>query len=272
MFKKILFGLFLVLFVFVGTADAHGDEITEEEEAIEQNISGLLPGNFFYFLDIFSEGVGTLFTFGDTAKAERFIFLADERLAEVHELARIGESKEAEKATKKYQKRLNKALKKAKEAKDEGKDVDEVLSIIAQASIKHQTVLADVYDKVPEETKDSIEEAMGDSLKGYEAALGAISKEIQDEIQIEIEQLLEEIDTELLDLRNKGKKFPKMKIKHLDEVDEFFDFDDLDELDDMDELDDLGDLDEFDDDLDDLEELDKRFEKDLKKIFKDDLD
>ncbi len=287
MFKNIFFGSFIFLFAFTGIVSAHGDEPIVEGEAVKQNISGLLPGDFFYFLDILSEEIGTLFTFGDVAKAERYISLADERLAEAQELARAGESKRAGKVTKKYQKRLEKALKKAKKAKDEGKDVDEVLSTIAEATVKHQTVLADVYDKVPQEAKGAIEEAMKNSIKGYEVALSAISKDMQGQMQTEIEQLLGDIDAELTGLREEGKKFPKVKIKHLDEIDEFFNFDDLDDLSELDELDDIDETDDLDyaledvnddaedfgeHDLDDLEGLDKKFEKEMEKMFKDDTE
>ena len=252
MFKKILFAVFIISFAFTGIVSAHGGEAANKEKVVEKNISGILPGDFFYFLDIFSEKLEILFTFGNTAKAEKYLSLADERLAEAQELAREGKSEKADEAAKKYQEQLEKALKKAKKAEKEDKkeDVDKVLSIIAESTMKHQAVLADVYDKVSEDAKDNIEKAMENSMKGYEMALSAISKEKQDEIQDEIEQLLDEVDADLMKLRNKGMEFPKMKMKHMDELDESLDLDDLeDSLDDLDEFDDL------EDDLDELEDF-----------------
>ena len=251
MFKKILFAVFIIPFVFTGVVNAHGGEAPSEKKVAEKNISGILPGDFFYFLDIFSEKLDMLFTFGNTAKAEKYLSIADERLAEARELAREGKSAKAEKTTEKYQEQLEKALKEVKKAEREDKkeDVDEVLSVIAESTMKHQAVLADVYDKVSEDAKDNIEKAMENSMKGYEMALSAISKEKQDEMQDEIEQLLEGVDSDLKKLRDKGMEFPKMKMKHMDELDESLELDDLeDSLDNLDELDDLeDDLDEFED-------------------------
>jgi hypothetical protein len=44
--------------------------------------AGLTPASPFYFLERFSEGIGTFFTFGDVNKAERYAKLAAERVAE----------------------------------------------------------------------------------------------------------------------------------------------------------------------------------------------
>jgi len=141
MLKKILFTTLIVVFLTAGTVSAQGRGLPG---------AGILPGNPFYIFEIISEGIGTLFTFGDVAKAERFLALAGERLSEAEALAEKGESNRAEKATEKYEKRLAKALVKAEKAKEKGKDTDAVLEKIAEATVRHQAVLAKVYDKVPE--------------------------------------------------------------------------------------------------------------------------
>ncbi len=48
---------------------------------------GLAPGNFFYIFDTMFEGIGTFFTFGQESKVRRYLELAEERLAELSELA-----------------------------------------------------------------------------------------------------------------------------------------------------------------------------------------
>ena len=171
----------------------------------------MLPGNPFYFLKSVSEGVGTFFSFGDVSKAERFVYLADKRLAEVRALAERGDEGRAEKATEKYQERIAKALERAGEAMEKGKDVDEIMSKVAEATVKHQEVLARVYEQVSEQAKEAIGRAMELSARGHDEALKAVSGEKRDEIEDMIEGLKQEAKDRLEELRRKGVPIPELK-------------------------------------------------------------
>jgi len=134
----------LLVFLFAGAVQAQTNDLPKP---------GMLPGNPFYFLKSWSEGIGTFFTFGDVAKAERFLNLSEKRSAEANALVAKGKPEIAEKAIGKYQAQLDRALAKAEEAKAKGLDTDEVLAKVSEATLKHQAVLADVYERVTEQAK-----------------------------------------------------------------------------------------------------------------------
>lgn len=200
--------LLITFLLFGGVANAAEDELPDP---------GILPGNPFYFLDTVFEGLGTIFTFGDQAKAERFLGLAEERLAEANELAEQGKSNRAEKATEKYTQRLAKALDRAQKAKDKGKDTDAVLTKIAEATVRHQEVLARVYEKVPEQAKEAIAKAMLKSAKGHETALNAVSKEKQKDVREKVKGKSKAVEARLKGLRAKGVPIPDMDIEESDD-------------------------------------------------------
>jgi HEPN domain-containing protein len=163
MIKKAFFIPLLALTLFTGVAHAQASE----------SQAGIVPGNPLYILDIISEGIGTMFTFGDVAKAERYLTLASERLAEAQVLANNGKSDKATETVAKYEEKLAKAMAKVEQAKENGKDTDDLLTKIADATSKHQEVLAGVLEKVPEQAKEAIQNAMERSQKGHDTALEA---------------------------------------------------------------------------------------------------
>jgi hypothetical protein len=79
MLKKIT--LFLLMAFFVSGAVVYA----QAEEELPS--PGITPDSPFYFLKTFVEDVGTFFTFGDAAKAERYAKLAQKRIAEVKAMA-----------------------------------------------------------------------------------------------------------------------------------------------------------------------------------------
>lgn len=200
MTKKLLL-IPLMAFLLAGTVNANGHSLPDP---------GLLPGNPFYFLDTLFEGLGSLVTFGDLSKAERHLALAEERLAEAGALAERGDSNRAEKATEKYQERLELALERAEAASERGKDADAVLEKIAEATVRHQEVLADIYEKVPEEAKEAIERAMENSARGHDTALSAVSGEKQEEVRDHVEQETQDVEDRLEELRGQGIPIPEM--------------------------------------------------------------
>lgn len=199
MVKKLLLVPLLAIFLFAGVAQAQTNDLPEP---------GMLPDSPFYFLKSWSEGIGTFFTFGDVAKAERFLNLSEKRLAEANALVAKGEPEIAEKAIGRYQEQLNRALAKAEEAKANGLDTDEVLAKVSEATLKHQAVLADVYEQVPEQAKPAIERAMQAGMRGHEEALKAVSGEKREEVMRDVEEKRREVEQRLEGLRDKGVPIP----------------------------------------------------------------
>jgi len=174
---------------------------------------GLTPDSPFYFLEIIVEDVVTFFTFGDLKKAERYASLAAERLAEAQAVVEKGKPELAEKTLEKYENQLNKSIARAEKAMLEGKDFEKVMETIAKAgktTSVHLEVLTEVYEKVPEEAKTAVENAMKVSLKGHEKAVEALKasnhlgevpeeitlpiqvpQEVRERIQIRVQQELE---------------------------------------------------------------------------------
>ena len=195
MVKKLFLISVLAAFLFTGMANAQAGDLPEP---------GILPDSPLYFLKSAVEGVGTFFTFGDVAKADRFIRLAEKRLAEAQALIDKGKLEQAQKVTEKYEVRLAKALERAEKAKTKGKDTDSVLAKIAESTLRHQEVLARVYEKVPEQAKASIAKVMEKSAVRYETALNAISGEKMEEVKARIKEKRQELRARFRELKGRG--------------------------------------------------------------------
>lgn len=184
---------------------------------------GITPDSPFYFLETITEAIGTFFTFGDLKKAERYAVLAAERLAEVQAIAGKGKPALTEKTLERYEMQLEKSMARAEKAGAKGQDAEKVMEVmtrVGQATSKHLEVLAEIYEKVPEQAKPAIEKAMGVSVKGHKKAVEAlkaqnalgdvpeeaplpekIPQEVRERVQmrvqqeLQIEETLEGIDT-----------------------------------------------------------------------------
>lgn len=167
---------------------------------------GMLPDNPAYPLKTFVENVGTFFTRGDVAKAERFAALAEKRLAEAVALAEKGDSKRADETIGRYEQNLGKSTEHAKRAAAGGDTTasDSALESVARATSKHQVVLAEVYSRVPEQAKPAILHAIEASSKGREHALQAVSRKNRDEVASRVAPSREEAERALGRLREKG--------------------------------------------------------------------
>ena len=153
---------------------------------------GLLPDSPFYFLETIAEEIVTFFTFGDLKKAERYAILAAERLAEVQAVVEKGKPEFAEKTLARYENQLNNSIARAKKAQVKGQSVEKVMIRVGQATSKHLEVLAQVYEKVPEQAKPAIEKAMKASVKGHEKAVEVLKAqdalgEIPEEVSLPVE-------------------------------------------------------------------------------------
>lgn len=157
--KTLVIALFLV-FAVVGTASAQTTDLPAP---------GSVPGSPFYFLDRFFEGVGTFFTFGNSAKAERYLALAEERLAEARALAEQGNER-AQDAIADFEEQVADAKERAEQAGDF--DLEER---VTDATTKHLSVLDEVLERVPEQAKASIAAAKERSMRGQIEALRGIA-------------------------------------------------------------------------------------------------
>ena len=142
---------------------------------ISESTAGLTLSSPFYFLETVVETIGTFFTFGDLKKAERYMALATERLAEVEVIAEEGKPELVEKTLERYRNQLEKALSRVERAKNKGENTVEVTENISEATQRHIGILEEVLEKVPEQAKSAIEQAMTVSTQGSERASEAVS-------------------------------------------------------------------------------------------------
>lgn len=159
--NRSLGAVLLATFLFAGAIEAQANDRADP---------GMLPDHPMYFMKSVSESIGTAFTFGKVNEAERALELSEKRLAEARALAADGKSDEAENAVERYQAELDRALTKAEQARANGDDADEVLTDVSEATSRHQEVLAEVYQKVPEQARPGIERAMEASRRGHARA------------------------------------------------------------------------------------------------------
>ncbi len=149
--KKIITIAMLGVLVSFGAAHA---------QTIDLLNPGALPGSPFYFVKSFFENVGTFFTFGNSAKAERYLGLAEKRLAEAEALA-AQDDERAQSAVARYEEQYAKAKEYAERTAN-----PDLKAQVADATTKHLSVLDKVLNKVPEQAKESVRTAKERSISG----------------------------------------------------------------------------------------------------------
>lgn len=194
----------LVSALVIPSAFAQSDELAEP---------GITPDSPFYFLDTWGEGIGRFFAFGAEAKAAKQAQHAEERLAEAQVMADEGKSEEAEEAVDRYGQLINGAAANLAAAAQAGGDVDAALAdLVTKATSIHLVVLAEVYEKVPEQAKPAIERAMTQSVQGQEAALNALSGTQQEEVLERTQEQRQQVEERLDILRQQGVPIPSIQV------------------------------------------------------------
>lgn len=154
----------IALFMMVGPVLAQDSEPS----------AGMTPASPFFFLERFFEGIGTFLTFGNSDKAERYLALAAERLAEAKVLAEEG-NEEAVAAVALYEEQYAKAKEQVLGIKIDI-ELEEVNARVTDAATRHLAVLDEVLERVPEQAKESIKAAKERSMTGQIEALRGIAE------------------------------------------------------------------------------------------------
>lgn len=178
---------------------------------------GITPDSPFYFLDKWGESFGRLFAFGNKANAAKQSKYAEERLAEAKQMAEEGKQKEVQEAINGYGNLISDAAAELSEAAKDGKNIeDELTNLVTKATLTHQTVLAEVYQKVPEQAQPGIQQAMTKSLKGQNAALNSLSEEHQERIMNRVMEQNKEVERQVERMRERGMPIPSTVINSLE--------------------------------------------------------
>lgn len=180
--KKILFtGLILAAIPFVSFAQtaATGTVATTTPPApttVTPATPGLLPGDFFYFLDRWGEAFNMFLTFNKESKARLNLEYAKERAAEIKEVLKDPRRKlsDVEDAKKNYDEHLAAATATVKEEKDNGKDVSELARELDDELDVSHSELKDAYKEHEDRTSQAEAE-----LRAKIAALPAGDPQIE---------------------------------------------------------------------------------------------
>jgi len=157
--------------------------------------AGIKPGSIFYFFDTSLEKVSMFFTFNSEKKAEKALEYAEERFAEAQEVADENKPDAVAKAMADYEKKILFATEKSKDLDDKEK-TERLLNTISENTARHQEVLENVLERVPDEAKEAILKAIEISKRGYEEAqkqVVELRREV-DELRTELENLKEELE------------------------------------------------------------------------------
>ncbi|GEM_PF-1112705 len=154
--KKLLLFSALTLIFLAGAVIA-------QEELPKPSI---MPDSFLYGIAKRLESIITFFTFGDEAKANRYMYLAEKRLAEAIAMAKANKTAYVENLVMEYYENLNKSesfLAKVNRTAAIEKAINK--------SYNHIDVLQNVIEKVPLQAKPAIEKAINFSLEKCLTAL-----------------------------------------------------------------------------------------------------
>jgi len=99
---------------------------------------------------------------------------AESRLNRAKTKAEEGKIEETEEAIEEFENQYKFGEEISEIAKGLGKDTTTVEQLVGKATSIHLEILADVYEKVPEQAKSAIEKAMEVSVKGHEKAVEAL--------------------------------------------------------------------------------------------------
>lgn len=142
----------------------------------------ILPGSFWYPFKMLWEDIVTLFTFNDLSLAERYLSLAEERLAEIKALEIRKNYEQARKTLIRYQNTLQKAKEAIAYAKQAGENVDGVINKGVEFAEGHIDELQSVYDNAP----DNLKKVAGDALNSTEQSrkewLNTLKNQFKDQI------------------------------------------------------------------------------------------
>ena len=139
--------------------------------------AGIKPGNVLYGLDRALERIRLMLTFDDIKEAKLHLRNAEERLSELNELLKRDKTKYTDELVNEYDNELEKAQAKIEEASRKGRSVEEISSLVAEATYKHVEILKLVLEKVPEQAKEHIQHAIDVSIQGNVKAVENIEKE-----------------------------------------------------------------------------------------------
>ena len=160
---KIYQGL-AALFLAMALIFVTGVGYAQEEGVVEQSQTGLTPAE-----------LKTLDSQGDPqARANKAIKIANQKVKEARKNAKNGDVSGAANAVRGYETALARAMNSIEAGEGQGVDMTNTIDKVSDATLKHQTTLADVLNRVPIQAQPHILHAMDVSAREHENALNAL--------------------------------------------------------------------------------------------------
>ncbi len=128
---------------------------------------GMLPDHPLYFLKMARDRVWLWLTPDPLKKAELLLLFADKRLGAGKALIEGNKIELGITTITKAEKYLERAVAQERVAAQKGKETTTFLEKLTQATLKHQEVLTELEEKVPESFKPTLNEAAGYAQRGY---------------------------------------------------------------------------------------------------------
>lgn len=218
MSKKLL--VILVSLLLVGLAFPATPTWAQEQEGIsigEVSDPGILPDSPFYFAKSWGRAIRSFFTFNTQEKAKLALRFANEDTLAIQKLCHQGECQLAEKHCEKFQEQFQRAIQWMERARQEGKDVEELIEKVKENHLRQQQVLARVLERVPEQAREGILNAITNSSVGLENAIERIQgkhnmEQFREELNLQLNNVGEEtqlrIQEQLEGKRHKPEEVP----------------------------------------------------------------
>lgn len=174
---------------------------------------GVTPDSPLYFFDTLGENFSLFFARTPEDKIRVSADIASEKAAEVEAMVEEGKFTAAQGAADRYGGMISTAADSLAASAQSGEGFDAALAdLVGKATSIHLSVLADVYTRVPDQAKSSIEEAMQQSARGQEEAINALSGRPEDEELLEeAEARKQEVEDRIEGLREEGKPIPTIE-------------------------------------------------------------
>lgn len=129
---------------------------------------GILPGHPLYPLKMVRDRILGFFIQDPVKKAEYYLLLADKRVNSGLFLLERGKTELAVVTIEKGGKYLEKVFAEVEKAQKAAKDITPILSKASVATLKHEEVLKEVLEKVPESAKAGVQNALEKSQRGIQ--------------------------------------------------------------------------------------------------------
>jgi len=200
--KSILTITTICLLVFGVGAAAHANG---DQSGFHLSDPGTLPGQTSYAFERIFENIGTALTFRKDSKRQRRLRLAEERLAEVTSLAHNGNAKLASTTLQRYERQLNRV----QSPNGTSTAVSTIPMDIASSTVKHQAVLARVYEKAPKAAQAPILHALSVSARHRQHALSSLNPQQKRKAKEAFKKVSKTAADRLQTLRDKGVPVPE---------------------------------------------------------------